>query len=220
MNILKELENVGAVLLDQHFVYKSGKHGSGYINMDPIFPNIELMWHIGVELWVPFVDSKVQVIAAPATGGIVVAYATAYSWRYEVDVGSGGPAIPVVWADKAGDDFVFERAGFADRLKGKRVLVVEDLLTTGDSTYKVCREAERLGAEIVGVSAIVNRGGVTAEQLGVPRLETLASVSFSAVDPDSCELCQAEVPIVEDIGHGAEYKAKHPKYPGGYKKLL
>jgi hypothetical protein len=51
-------------------------------------------------------------------------------------------------------------------------------------------------------------------------LEALASVSFAAVDPDECALCQKEVPIVEDIGHGADYKAEHPDYAGGYVKLL
>ncbi len=98
--------------------------------------------------------------------------------------------------------------------------MVEDLLTTGGSVLKVCREAEKHGAEIIGVSVICNRGGVTAEQLGVPRLEALASVSFAAVDPGECELCKNNVPIVEDIGHGESYKAEHPDYEGGYIKLL
>lgn len=210
MDILQELETAGAVLLDRHFVYKSGKHGSGYINMDPIFPNIQLMWEIGRALWLPFTESYPKIVAAPATGGIALAYAAAFSRL----------AVAVVWADKVGANFAFERAGFADRLKGKHVLVVEDLLTTGGSVAKVCRQAERHGATIIGVSAIVNRGGVTAEQLGVPRLKSLARVNFSAVEPDACELCQQGIPIVEDIGHGLAYKAEHPDYEGGYIKLL
>lgn len=217
--LLEELDKAGAVLLDRHFVYKSGKHGPGYINMDPVFPNTGLMWQIGTHLWMPFAG-QFDVIAAPAVGGIVLAIAAAFTLHYEVDIGSGGPIVSAVWADKQGDDFVFERAGFAERLYGKRVLVVEDLLTTGDSVSKVCRAAELLGAETVGVSAIVNRGGVTAEQLNVPRLESLASVSFDAVLETHCDLCAKQVPIVEDIGHGAEYKLAHPDYLGGYSKVL
>ncbi len=216
MDILKELESAGAVLLGRHFVYKSGKHGSGYINMDPTFPNTEMMWKIGAELWFEFAEDPPETVAAPAIGAIGLAYAMAYALRYEL----GGPVVAVVWADKIGDNFVFERAGFVDHLTGKRVLVVEDLLTTGGSVIKVCREAEKHGAEIIGVSATVNRGGVTAKQLGVPRLESLASVNFSAVDPRDCELCASGVPIVEDIGHGGAYKATHPDYAGGYIKLL
>jgi orotate phosphoribosyltransferase len=46
MDVMQELNSAGAVLLDRHFVYKSGKHGSGYINMDPIFPNIHVVKQI------------------------------------------------------------------------------------------------------------------------------------------------------------------------------
>jgi orotate phosphoribosyltransferase len=210
MDVLKELDRVGAVLLERHFVYRSGKHGSGYINLDPLFPEVALISSIGAELVRPF-EGEFDTVASPATGGVVLAFASAMQ-------ASGGRA-SAVWADKSGDGFAFERAGFVDHLTGKRVLVVEDLLTTGGSVIKVCREAAEHGAELIGVSAVCNRGGVTAEQLGVPRLEALASVSFAATDPSECELCESGTPIVEDIGHGSEYKAAHPDYKGGYIKL-
>lgn len=216
MDILKVLEGAGAVLLNRHFVYKSGKHGSGYINMDPLFTDILLLREIGFELTRHYWDNGngYDTVAAPAVGGIVLAMATAdQSPRH-----NKYPAF--VWADKKGDDFVFERAGFTNHLKNKRVLAVEDLLTTGGSVIKVCRAAERHGAEIIGVSAIVNRGGVTAKDLGVPRLESLASVSFEAIEASNCPLCAQAVPIVEDIGHGAEFKENNPDYPGRYDKLL
>lgn len=223
LDILAELEKAGAVLLDRHFVYKSGKHGSGYINMDPLFPNIRLLEELGTELVEPFratwMDSEkppIETVAAPATGGILLAYAAAKAWHQ----GTLKGILPAVWADKDGDDFVFERAGFTSHLRGKNVLIVEDLLTTGGSVIKVRREAEKHGARIVGVSAIVNRGGVTADDLGVPRLETLASVSFEAIQADACPLCEQNIPIVEDIGHGTAYKQEHPNYPGGYIALL
>lgn len=72
----------------------------------------------------------------------------------------------------------------------------------------------------MGVAAICNRGGATAEDLGVPCLEAQASVEFEAFDANNCPLCAANKPIVEDIGHGASYKADHPKYAGGYVRLL
>lgn len=219
MDILKELDQAGAVLLNQHFVYKSWKHGSGYINMDPLFPDVQVVEELCIGLITPFRDGAggiaFDTIAAPATGAIVLAVLAANETGQRF-----GCNIPAVWADKDGDDFVFERAGFTDHLKGKRVLVIEDLLTTGGSVLKVCREAEKHGAEVVGVSVIVNRGGLTAEQLGVPRLEALAAVNFTAVDAEKCQLCLDGVPIVEDIGHGADYKTKHPDYAGGYVKLL
>lgn len=211
LDILAELYRVGAVLLGYHFVYKSGKHGDGYVNMDPLFTDVELVDRICAELVRPF-ENEYDTMAGPATGGVLLAYACAMQ--------TPGQKVAAVWADKCGDGFAFERAGFAQRLTGQQVLVVEDLLTTGGSVKKVCEAARMLGANIVGVTAICNRGGVTAEQLGVPRLETLAEVNFTAVDPDQCPLCKLRVPIVADIGHGAEYKTAHPNYKGGYATLL
>lgn len=215
MDVLKELERAGAVLLDKHFVYKSGKHGSGYINMDPLFPDTLLMGEIAKHLRDPFIDDRVEVITGPPTGGMLLATFAAMYWPV-----SQGYRTELVWADKQGDGFAFERAGFADRLNGKKVLVIEDLLTTGGSVNKVCREAEKHDAEIIGVSAVCNRGGVTAADLGVPRLEVLSEVNFEAIDADQCPLCAEDRPIVEDIGHGTEYKSDHPDYSGGYVRLL
>jgi orotate phosphoribosyltransferase len=154
-------------------------------------------------------------IAAPAVGGIVLSVLAAAEFHR-----FGSYEVTAVWADKNGNDFVFERAGFVDHIRGKRVLVVEDLLTTGGSVAKVCRQVEANGGEVVGVSVVVNRGGVTAEDLDVSRLESLANASFEAVDAEQCQLCEQAAPIVEDIGHGAEYKQEHPDYEGGYVKLL
>lgn len=222
MDILAELEKTGAVLQGKHFVYKSGKHGSGYINMDPLFPNLKLIAEIGAKLVEPFratwADSErlpVQTVAAPATGGILLAHAAAYAWHRHTN-----DPLPAVWADKDKDNFIFERAGFVGHLRNKNVLVVEDLLTTGESAEKVCREAEKHGANIIGISAIINRGGITASDLGVPRLEAIADVSFEAINAHLCPLCASDVPIVEDIGHGTAFKEKNPNYAGGYTKLL
>ncbi len=211
VDVLAELERVGAILLDRHFVYKSGKHGSGYINMDPLFPDVALVSAICAQLVRPFEDSF-DTVASPATGGVVLAFACAAQ--------ADARRVAAVWADKHEGGFAFERAGFVEQIAGKRVLVVEDLLTTGGSVSAVCGLVAAHGGELVGVSAICNRGGVSAAQLGVPRLESLATVDFEALDAAGCPLCAAEIPIVEDIGHGDAYKAEHPDYAGGYVAVL
>ena len=213
MDVLQVLTDAGAVSSDRHFVYTSGKHGSTYINLDPLLPDIVLMTDLCRELATPFVGD-VEVVAAPAVGAIVLAVLTAQA------LSAGGNRVPAVWADKTGDgDFAFTRVGFGELLSGRRVLVVEDLITTGGSVAKVSREAERIGAHVVGVSAVCNRGGATAKQLSVPRLHVLAEVDFTAFPPDTCPLCVDAVPVVEDIGHGSEFRLQHPGYPGGFMEL-
>lgn len=212
INVMAELSKAGAVYVDQHFVYASGQHGPGYINMDPLFPDVDLMAALGAQLVRPF-RAEFDTVAGPATGGIVVAFSAASRV-------TDPPRPKAVWADKVNGGFAFERAGFAGHLAGKRVLIVEDLLTTGGSVRKVCEAARTHGATVIGVSVVCRRGRVTAEDLGVPRLEVLADVDFAATPADQCQLCADNVPIVADIGHGEEYRRQHSGYPGGYVQLL
>jgi orotate phosphoribosyltransferase len=211
MDVITALERAGAVLQDFHFVYASSKHGSAYIDLDSILPDISTISTFCRAMATPFAG-EVDVVAAPATGAIVLSVLVAKSLAQNSKVDA-------IWADKRGSDFVFERAGFTKRLEGRRLLVVEDLLTTGGSVAKVCQQARRHGAQIVGVSVVCNRGSVTAQALDVPRLEALATVSLDAVEEQTCPLCAQQVPIVEDVGHGAEFRARTPAYPGGFIQL-
>lgn len=205
MNVLEKLEEVGAIFNDRHFVYASGMHGSGYINMDIMFPNVDFMAELCEHLTAPFAG-EFDVVAAPATGGIVLSVLSALSAH-----------CPGVWADKTSDGgFAFERSGFAEAIAGKRVLVVEDLLTTGGSVEKVCRAIEQEGGVVIGISVVCNRGNVTKETLKVPKLNSLAEVSFTAQNPDECNLCKESKPIVANMGHGDDYQSANPDYLGGY----
>lgn len=218
MDILETLAERGAILMDYHFVYKSGTHGLHYINMDPVFPDTRLVKEVGRSLGAPFREAGIQVVVAAATGGIPLAYATALGLDEQHNGLHTYPA--VAWADKVGDDFTFQRAGFVEQLKGKRVLVVEDLLNTGDTVKKVIEQVRKHGGIVIGVIAVCNRGSETAESLGVPCLEALAEVDFHVLDADTCSLCAEAVPIVSDIGHGGSYQEQHPDYAGGYVALL
>jgi orotate phosphoribosyltransferase len=214
MDTLQRLDQAGAIYLDRHFVYTSGKHGPAYIDSDPIFPDTELVAELSRGLVEPFLG-EVDTVAAPATGGIVLAVATARAFL------DSGQNVATTWADKvAGGGFAFERSGFVEAISGRRVLVVEDLLNTGGSVENVCRLVEQHNGRLVGASVICNRGSVTASQLGVPRLEAMTSVQFTAFDAQDCPLCADNIPIVEDIAHGNKYKAEHPGYEGGFTRLL
>lgn len=211
-DILTVLKRAGAVLTNRHFVYTSGKHGGDYINMDPLFPDASLTLGICRKLAEPYAGSF-ETVASPAVGGVVLSELTALA------ASTDGRKVYAVWAEKSGRDFEFARAGFIEHLRGRRVLLVEDLLTTGGSLARVHERAIEHGADVVGASVICNRGGVTARSLGLARLTSLAEVKFAAFDPQECPLCQEGVPIVENVGHGADYRRQHPEYVGGYQVI-
>jgi orotate phosphoribosyltransferase len=215
MSVLEDLQNEGAVYENGHYVYKSGKHGDKYVDLDVIFPNFRLVRQIGRQLAEPYVfgfdySRRVEVIVVPAVGGIAIAYMMAAHFE---DIGQ---SVDVVWADKAGNGFAFERAGFAKRLKGRHILVGEDILNTGGSVESVCRQAEAEGGIIVGASVVVSRGNASAESLSIPQLNALETVQFDAFAVDACPFCAEAKPIVADIGHGAKFKAENPDYIGDF----
>jgi orotate phosphoribosyltransferase len=213
IDVLKELERLGAVLENRHFVYASGKHGSAYINSDPMFPDVAVISQLADRLIEPYLG-RVDTVVAPATGGIVLTVQCGLAFLRR------GETVASVWADKTdGGGFVFERSGFLQHITDKRVLVVEDLLNTGGSVEKTCRQVEQNNGKLVGVSVVCNRGASTAESLHVPELTALTTVKMDVHEADTCPLCAEGRPIVDDIGHGDEFKATHPNYAGGYISL-
>ncbi len=218
MDVMKALVNAGAVddgSNGNHYVYSSKKHGPAYINMDMLFPKVQVMEQVCTALAGEFNDEFDTVVGA-ATGGIPLAALTGYL----------ADAQYALWADKKAStnkeekNFAFERAGFGNVLQGRNVLIVEDLLTTGGTVMKVVEQVRKWHGNVIGVSCVCNRGGATKESLGVPRLEALCSVDFKAYLPEHCLQCIEGVPIVADVGHGNDFQAENPDYHGGFKTLL
>lgn len=108
---------------------------------------------------------------------------------------------------KLEDSFVIKR-GFPDLIRGKRGVVVEDVLTTGGTVTKVLAAAKPLDCNITSVCGLVNRGGVTAEVLGVPLLHTTLDVQMDSWPEEDCPLCQQGVPINTEVGKGADFLAR------------
>lgn len=140
-------------------------------------------------------------LVAPAVGGIPLLYAAADAHQLTP---------PVAWADKqAGSTFAFERAGFAQALKGRRVLLLEDVVSTGSSGRAVADLVRDAGGEMIGASFVWNRGNVTAEQVGVPELYSLINESVDVYKAGEHPKW-GEWPLVKNIGHPEYY----PDYPG------
>lgn len=206
--ILRDLADVGAIVRGSHFVYTKGElgperdHGPDYINKDAITPHPLLVVGVANEL-VGFIKyANIETIASPAVAGAIIGSATAY-WL-GAEVGKAGE-IKFAYLDKEGGYLVLKR-GFPEFVKnGRRVCVVEDVLNSGGTAKQTVDVVRRHGGEVVAVVAIANRGGVTAESLGVDRLHSLIDVPMPKFPGHDCPLCKEGVPVRTDLGHGAEF---------------
>lgn len=200
--VLQILGEVGAVITNSHIVYTSWLHGSAYVNKDTVYPHTAKISRICRAIAEQFVGNDVEVVIGPAVGGCILSNRVA---EHLSDL--TGREVFGIYADKNGDSFVIKR-GYDKFVTGKRVLVVEDVLTTGGSVKKVIEAVRAIGGNVVGLGALCNRGGVTCEQLVVPRLRALVKVKLDAWDEAECPLCAQGVPINTDVGKGREFLAR------------
>lgn len=206
-NVVDILRNIGAVITDNHFVYTSGKHGSVYINKDALYPHTESTSEVGKLFAEKFDEAGIEVVAGPALGGIILSQWTAY----HLSLATGKDVLGVYTEKTPDKNQVFTR-GYDKLVKGKKVLVVEDLTTTGGSIKKVVASVKETGGTVVAACVMVNRDPeqVTSELVGAP-FSALGVLKAEAFDEAECPLCKENVPINTEVGHGKKYLAEKIK---------
>ncbi|MBX9742209.1 MAG: hypothetical protein K2W99_01510 [Chthoniobacterales bacterium] len=188
----------GALITDTHVVYTSGKHGSMYVNKDALYPHTEVISSLCCLLAEHFFQESIDIVVAPALGGIILSQWTAHHLSQ-----LQGKEILAVYAEKSTDGFVIKR-GYDQFLPGKKVLILEDVLNTGGSVKKIVELVQTLGAHVMGVGALFNRGNIQSADIGnVPTLFSLITKKMEAWDPAHCPLCAQGIPINTSIGKGA-----------------
>jgi len=196
------LGKIHAFISNSHIVYTSGRHGSQYMNKDAIYPHTALTSQLCLEIAKRYETSGAEVVLAPALGGIILSQWVAFHLSQTT-----GKEVFGVYAERAteGDGFVLKR-GYDEIVRGRKTLILEDVLTTGISVKRVVDLARKCGAEVIGVAALCNRGGITPKELSdVPRLESLIDVTFESFEEKDCPLCAKKVPINTQVGKGREY---------------
>lgn len=204
--VIDMLKKSGGVITDSHLVYTSGKHGSVYINKDALYPHADFASRIGELFAEGHKDMDIDVVAAPALGGIILETWTAH----HLSKLKGKEILGVYTEKDAEKNQVFTR-GYDKLVKGKNVLVIEDLTTTGGSVLKVVNTVKNAGGNVVAVAVMVNRAPetVNSDMMGVP-FSSLAVLKAEAWDEADCGLCKTGVPINTTVGHGAQF-LKHKK---------
>jgi len=148
-----------------------------------------------------FAAADIDVVVGPALGGIILSQWTAFHLSE-----MKGKEILGVYTEKDADSNQILRRGYDQLVKGKKVLVVEDLTTTGGSVRKVVDNVTAAGGNVIGVCVMVNRDpeNVTETVVGAP-LTVLGVLKADAFDEANCPLCKTNVPININVGHGKKY---------------
>lgn len=186
MSIAEEIFQKSGAILRGHYLLTSGLHSPVYwekfrVLQSPIFTE-QLCRMIADH----YRSQRVGVIAGPTTGGIVVAYEVARQL-----------GVRSIFAEREGDTERAFRRGF-NIDPGERVLIVDDILTTGGSLRQVMAAVRELGGNIIGIGVMVDRseGGV---DFGVPFFSCHRAPTV-AYKPENCPQCQTHLPIVKPGG--------------------
>src|ERR1700687_3972768 len=162
--------------LEGHFRLSSGLHSPGYMQSALVLQNPADAAAAGSALASKGEDLRPAVVLSPALGGIIIGHEVARAL-----------GVRALFAERSGNPPALGlRRGFALH-PGERVLVVEDVFTTGGSTRETMEVARAAGADVVGAAAIVDRSG-GAIDFGVP-YKTLITLSLPTYDLERCPLC-------------------------------
>lgn len=177
--MLKEAE----VLLEGHFLLTSGRHSDKYMQCAKIFQNAKYSEPLCGELAKQYKDDNIEVVIGPAIGAIQMAY--------EIGRQLG---VRNIFAERDADGAMALRRGFTIE-KGQRVLIVEDVVTTGGSVKEVMELVKENGGEIVGIGSIVDRTGGKID-FGVP-YKSAFSMDITSYEADECPICKTGLALVK-----------------------
>jgi len=183
LKIFKETE----ALLEGHFILTSGLHSDKYFQCAKVF---QYPWHTETlcrEIADYFKDERIDVVISPAVGGIVFGQEIARLL-----------GVRAIFAERVEGRMTLRR-GFT-LSPGERVLVAEDVTTTGGSVKEVLETVKQSGSKPIAVTALVDRSGGTTE-FGVPYF-SLFQMEVNIYDPDNCPMCRAGSTAVKPGSRG------------------
>jgi orotate phosphoribosyltransferase len=180
--IVQMLEDVGAIR-QGHFELTSGLHSAMYVQCALVLQYPKYAEQLGRALAAEFLDLRVDCVASPALGGVIIGHEVARALPARAD----GAPVRAIFVERDATGTLTLRRGFHVE-PDEHVLVVEDVWTTGGSTYATIRVLEEAGARIVAAGALIDRSGGKIE-LPV-RTEALMELKVESYDALECPLCR------------------------------
>jgi orotate phosphoribosyltransferase len=182
-----DLFRQSTALLEGHFRLSSGLHSSGYLQCALVLQHPKHAEALGRALGEKLKPLGATVVLSPAIGGLIIGH--------EVGRALG---VRAIFAERQEKQMTLRR-GFTLG-PSDRVVVIEDVITTGLSTRETIAAAEAAGATVVGAGSIIDRSGGQA-QVGVPA-SALATLSLPTYQQDECPMCKAGTPVQKPGSRG------------------
>jgi len=179
--VIQKFKNTGA-LLEGHFLLSSGLHSTAYLQCAIALQSTADAMEFGAALAEHFIGEPIATVASPAIGGLVIGYEVARQLGARF-----------IWTEREQGQMTLRR-GFSVA-NDERILVVEDVITTGGSTRDTIAALQAAGAHVVGAASIIDRSGGAAD-VGVPRV-SLATLNVPVVTAEACDACGRGEPLVK-----------------------
>ena len=181
--VMKKFEQAGAIQKG-HFKLTSGVHSDTYIQCAQIMQHPEFMHSLCSELGKKFRGDDIDVIVGPAIGGIIMAHVMARVL---------GPWVRAIFTERENGKMTLRRSFEINQ--GEKVLVVEDVTTTGSSVREVIDIVKSRQGKVVGAGVLIDRSGGKVD-FGI-KTEKLLTVDIKNYLPEECPLCKKGIPVVK-----------------------
>ena len=181
--VMKKFEQAGAIQKG-HFKLTSGVHSDTYIQCAQVMQHPEFMHNLCSELGKKFRGDDIDVIVGPAIGGIIMAHVMARVL---------GPWVRAIFTERENGKMTLRRSFEINQ--GEKVLVVEDVTTTGSSVREVMDIVKSRQGKVVGVGVLIDRSGGEVD-FGI-KTEKLLTVDIKTYLPEECPLCKKGIPAAK-----------------------
>ena len=181
--VMKKFEQAGAIQKG-HFKLTSGVHSDTYIQCAQVMQHPEFMHNLCSELGKKFRGDDIDVIVGPAIGGIIMAHVMARVL---------GPWVRAIFTERENGKMTLRRSFEINQ--GEKVLVVEDVTTTGSSVREVIDIVKSRQGKVVGVGVLIDRSGGKVDFR--IKTEKLLTVDIKTYLPEECPLCKKGIPAVK-----------------------
>jgi orotate phosphoribosyltransferase len=185
--LLKIFEAAGAIR-HGHFELSSGLHSATYVQCALVLQYPRFAETLGKALAALFSDARIEAVVSPAMGGLIIGQEVARGLHEPAGHSSiRGGGVPALFVERDASGTMVLRRGFSLRAD-QRVLVVEDVWTTGGSTQEAIRVVQEAGGRVVAAAALIDRSG---GKIDFPvKAQALLDLPIASYEPDDCPLCR------------------------------